>query len=50
MLVVSTAALIVPDKSIALLRSDTSRPADTQLVARAPPPSAVHGPDSAASR
>jgi len=31
----STAALIVPDKSVALLRSDTSRPADTQLVARA---------------
>jgi diguanylate cyclase (GGDEF)-like protein len=31
----STAALIVPDKSITLLRSDTARPADTQLVARA---------------
>jgi diguanylate cyclase (GGDEF)-like protein len=31
----STAALIVPDKSIAMLRSDTSRSADTQLVARA---------------
>jgi diguanylate cyclase (GGDEF)-like protein len=33
--VCSTAALIVPDKSIALLRSDAQRPADTQLVARA---------------
>jgi diguanylate cyclase (GGDEF)-like protein len=31
----STAALIVPDKSIALLRSNGQRPADTQLVARA---------------
>src|SRR5262249_25511714 len=31
----STAALIVPDKSIALLRSSTQRPADMQLVARA---------------
>ena len=31
----STVALIVPDKSIALLRSNTQRPADTQLVARA---------------
>jgi diguanylate cyclase (GGDEF)-like protein len=31
----STAALIVPDKSIALLRSNTHRPSDTQLVARA---------------
>src|SRR5262249_5913744 len=31
----STAALIVPDKSIALLRSFTQRPADMQLVARA---------------
>ncbi|HUI61279.1 MAG TPA: EAL domain-containing protein [Steroidobacteraceae bacterium] len=31
----ATAALIVPDKSIALLRSNTQRPADTQLVARA---------------
>jgi diguanylate cyclase (GGDEF)-like protein len=31
----STAALIVPDKSIALLRSNTRRPTDTQLVARA---------------
>jgi len=30
-----TAALIVPDKSIAMLRSATNRPADTQLVARA---------------
>jgi len=32
---VTTVALIVPDKSIALLRSSTQRPADTQLVARA---------------
>ncbi len=31
----ATAALIVPDKSIALLRSSSQRPADTQLVARA---------------
>jgi diguanylate cyclase (GGDEF)-like protein len=31
----STVAMIVPDKSIALLRSNTQRPADTQLVARA---------------
>jgi diguanylate cyclase (GGDEF)-like protein len=31
----STVALIVPDKSIALLRSSTQRPVDTQLVARA---------------
>ncbi len=31
----STAALIVPDKSIALLRSNAQRPSDTQLVARA---------------
>jgi diguanylate cyclase (GGDEF)-like protein len=31
----TTAALIVPDKSIALLRSSSQRPADTQLVARA---------------
>lgn len=31
----STAALIVPDKSIAMLRSSSQRPADTQLVARA---------------
>ena len=31
----STAALIVPDKSLALLRSDIRRPSDTQLVARA---------------
>jgi diguanylate cyclase (GGDEF)-like protein len=31
----STAALIVPDKSIAMLRSATNRPADMQLVARA---------------
>lgn len=31
----STVALIVPDKSIALLRSATQRPADMQLVARA---------------
>jgi diguanylate cyclase (GGDEF)-like protein len=31
----TTAALIVPDKSIALLRSNIPRPADTQLVARA---------------
>jgi diguanylate cyclase (GGDEF)-like protein len=31
----STAALIVPDKSIALLRSNVQRPSDTQLVARA---------------
>lgn len=31
----ATAALIVPDKSIALLRSSTRRPADMQLVARA---------------
>jgi diguanylate cyclase (GGDEF)-like protein len=31
----STVALIVPDKSIALLRSSTQRPADMQLVARA---------------
>ena len=31
----STVALIVPDKSIALLRSNSQRPADTQLVARA---------------
>ncbi len=31
----STSALIVPDKSIAMLRSSTQRPADTQLVARA---------------
>src|SRR5882672_11235874 len=31
----STAALIVPDKGIALLRSKTQRPSDTQLVARA---------------
>ncbi len=31
----TTAALIVPDKSIAMLRSSTQRPADTQLVARA---------------
>jgi diguanylate cyclase (GGDEF)-like protein len=31
----STVALIVPDKSIAMLRSATNRPADTQLVARA---------------
>jgi len=30
----STAALIVPDKSIAMLRSATNRPADMQLVAR----------------
>jgi hypothetical protein len=30
----STAALIVPDKSIALLRSGSQRQADTQLVAR----------------
>jgi len=31
----ATAALIVPDKSIAMLRSATNRPADMQLVARA---------------
>jgi diguanylate cyclase (GGDEF)-like protein len=31
----STVALIVPEKSIALLRSSGARPADTQLVARA---------------
>jgi len=31
----STAALIVPDKSIALLRSSSQRPSDTQLVVRA---------------
>ncbi|HEY4213410.1 MAG TPA: EAL domain-containing protein [Steroidobacteraceae bacterium] len=31
----TTAALIVPDKSIALLRSNAERPTDTQLVARA---------------
>ena len=31
----STAALIVPDKSVALLRSNVERPSDTQLVARA---------------
>jgi diguanylate cyclase (GGDEF)-like protein len=31
----SMAALIVPDKGIALLRSKTQRPSDTQLVARA---------------
>jgi len=31
----STASLIVPDKSIALLRSKTQRSTDTQLVARA---------------
>jgi diguanylate cyclase (GGDEF)-like protein len=31
----STAALIVPNKSIAMLRSATQRPADMQLVARA---------------
>jgi diguanylate cyclase (GGDEF)-like protein len=31
----TTAALIVPDKSIALLRSNAARPADMQLVARA---------------
>ena len=31
----STAALIVPDKSIAMLRSETNRAADMQLVARA---------------
>lgn len=31
----STVALVVPDKSIALLRGKTQRPADTQLVARA---------------
>jgi GGDEF domain-containing protein len=31
----TTAALIVPDKSIALLRSNMQRPTDTQLVARA---------------
>ncbi len=31
----STAALIVPDKSIALLRSSAQRASDTQLVARA---------------
>lgn len=31
----TTAALIVPDKSIAMLRSATNRPADMQLVARA---------------
>jgi diguanylate cyclase (GGDEF)-like protein len=31
----TTAALIVPDKSIALLRSNVPRPSDTQLVARA---------------
>jgi diguanylate cyclase (GGDEF)-like protein len=31
----STVALIVPDKSIAMLRSVTNRPADMQLVARA---------------
>jgi diguanylate cyclase (GGDEF)-like protein len=31
----STVALIVPDKSIAMLRSATNRPADMQLVARA---------------
>jgi len=31
----STAVLIVPDKSIAMLRSATNRPADMQLVARA---------------
>lgn len=31
----STVAMIVPDKSIALLRSNTQRPTDTQLVARA---------------
>src|SRR5581483_5489305 len=31
----ATVALIVPDKSIALLRSSTQRPADMQLVARA---------------
>ncbi|MBV8806044.1 MAG: bifunctional diguanylate cyclase/phosphodiesterase [Sinobacteraceae bacterium] len=33
--VCAMAALIVPDKSIALLRSSTQRPADMQLVARA---------------
>jgi diguanylate cyclase (GGDEF)-like protein len=31
----ATAALIIPDKSIALLRSSSQRPADMQLVARA---------------
>jgi len=31
----TTAALIVPDKSIALLGSNTQRPVDTQIVARA---------------
>ena len=31
----ATAALIVPDKSIAMVRSATNRPADMQLVARA---------------
>jgi diguanylate cyclase (GGDEF)-like protein len=31
----ATVALIVPDKSIAMLRSATNRPADMQLVARA---------------
>jgi diguanylate cyclase (GGDEF)-like protein len=31
----STVALIVPDKSIAFLRSNVQRPTDTQLVARA---------------
>ncbi len=31
----TTCALIVPEKSIALLRSSSQRPADTQLVARA---------------
>lgn len=31
----TTAALIVPEKSIALLRSNAARPADMQLVARA---------------
>ena len=31
----STAVLIVPDKSIAMVRSATNRPADMQLVARA---------------
>jgi diguanylate cyclase (GGDEF)-like protein len=31
----STAALIVPDKSIALVRSNNERPADVQLIARA---------------
>jgi diguanylate cyclase (GGDEF)-like protein len=31
----ATAALIVPDKSIALLRSAANRPVDTQLVSRA---------------